>query len=299
MFIFKNRYGEIRSGWSVAAIVALIIVGLGGAQSLIPENINDENIILQIAITSLFSLITIGGGILLFKLFYKRNLKHMGLIFDKCGIELLHGIIIGTFSMIFIFVILFFTGQIEVLEIDKSKIFTVVIIIEFISACLAAFPEEFLARGYMMTALKTTRNKFIIFCTSAILFSLLHLGNPGVTVLSFANTVLAGLLFAYMFVKSGKLWLPSGFHIAWNFFQGDIFGMNVSGNVQSAVFSIKIGANNLLTGGSYGPEGGILVTIVLLLVFLYVYFAIKKPKQTIWTMDNNLPLTRWKKEKVY
>lgn len=67
--------------------------------------------------------------------------------------------------------------------------------------------------------------------------------------------------------------------------------MNVSGNSQTAVFEIKIGTNELLTGGNYGPEGGILVTCVLLLGFLYLRFVLKRPNDPIWTMESDLPFT--------
>ena len=59
----------------------------------------------------------------------------------------------------------------------------------------------------------------------------------------------------------------------------DIFGMTISGREQKAVFDTKTGTNLLLTGGSYGPEAGILVTVALLLDFVYVYFIVKAPKQ--------------------
>jgi hypothetical protein len=89
-----------------------------------------------------------------------------------------------------------------------------------------------------------------------------------------------------MFIKSGALWLPTGFHIAWNFLQGDVFGMNVSGNEQAAIFSTKMGDNWILTGGSYGLEGGVLVTAVLLLGFMYVRFLVKTPDYPVLTMKS-------------
>lgn len=58
---------------------------------------------------------------------------------------------------------------------------------------------------------------------SVVALLLLTILGLGVGLLSLFNTFLAGMLFAYMFIKSGKLWLSSGFHIAWNYFQGDIF----------------------------------------------------------------------------
>ena len=294
MFMFKNRYGELRSGWSIVVLLLISILGLGVGSSMVPEDGGEASIALKITVTMVYSLITIGGAILLFKLIYKRRLSQMGLNTKGWIAGAFHGFVLGTVSIGLIFAILVFVGEAEVVGVDQGKIFTVTLLVEFISVSIMAFSEEVLMRGFLMTALKPTRNKWVIFLAPSILFSLFHLMNPGVTILSLLNTFLAGMLFAYMFLKSGKLWLPSGYHIAWNFFQGDIFGMNVSGNSQTAIFSTKLGTNELLTGGSYGPEGGLLVTFVLLLGFLYIRFIMKRPKDLIWTMESDLPFTQGK-----
>lgn len=290
--MFRNRYGELRSGWSVTALLLITILGLGVGSTMIPEDGGEASIALKIAVTVVYSLITIGGAIILFKMFYKRKLSQMGLVTKGWLTGSFYGFVLGAASIGLIFSILILTGQAKVVGVDMVKLFSLTMLIEFISVGVMAFSEEVLMRGYLMTALKTTRNKWIIFLAPSILFSLFHLMNPGITVLSLLNTFLAGMLFAYMFIKSGKLWLPTGYHIAWNYFQGDIFGMNVSGNSQTAVFNTELGTKELLTGGSYGPEGGLLVTFVLLLAFLYMIFLYKKPGNPTWNMESDLPLTR-------
>ena len=290
MRVFKNKYGELRSSWTLAAILLLVIVAQGVGSSLVSESGVDESIVLIIAVTLIYGLIAIGGGMLLFKLLYRRSWRQVGLIPEGLAADLLSGIGLGTVSMGLIFGILLCTGQAET-SFNMAKLLSAVFFINLLSVGITAFSEEFLARGFMMTALKTTRKKWIILCGSSILFSLVHLLNPWVTALSLINTFLAGLLFAYMFVKSGKLWLPTGYHLAWNFFQGDVFGMNVSGQAQLSVFTTTMEASNLLTGGNTGPEGGLLVTFVLLLSALYVRYFIKTPKQQHWMMDSDLPLT--------
>ena len=75
---------------------------------------------------------------------------------------------------------------------------------------------------------------------------------------------------------------------------GTILGFNVSGNEQASVIVTQLGNNQLLLGGSYGPEGGLMVTAILLICFFYVRFSIKITSQDIWTMENDLPLVRKK-----
>ena len=291
MKIFKNQYGELRCGWAIAAVLGLIIIAQIVGASLVPEDAVPDDARTILIVTFVYGLIAIVGGIVLFKLIYNRRLREVGLIRDGIGRDLLHGFVIGTVSMSLIFAVLLLSNQAET-SFTAEKLFSLVTLANFISVGLTAFSEELLARGFIMTALKTTRRKWAIFCVSSLIFSLVHLLNPGATALSLINTFLAGLLFAAMFVQSGKLWLSSGFHFAWNFFEGDIFGMNVSGREQWSAFSTNMGTNELLTGGNAGPEGGLIVTGVLILGFLYVLYFVKKPKQPHWTMDGGLPLIR-------
>lgn len=286
MFLFKNKYGELRSGWSVTALLLLTIFGLGVGSAMVPADGADATITLKIAVTLIYCIITIGGSIFLFKMIYRRGLSQMGFT-SKGGLSgLLYGFVWGSISIGLIFVVLLFTGQVQVTGIDVGKLVSATMLAEFFSVGMMAFSEEVLMRGYLMTALKPTKSKWLIFLAPAILFSLFHIMNPGFTPLSLLNTFLAGVLFAYMFVKSGNIWLSSGFHIAWNFVQGNIFGMIVSGNSQMSVFQTTFGSNEILTGGNYGPEGGILVTLVLILGILYIRFIFVRPKEPAWTMES-------------
>lgn len=287
--MFKNKYGEVRSGWAIFLGCIVTILGLAVGRSLIPENTEEVGVLLQMLITASFFVIVVGGIYLLLKILYKRKVSDIGLVFKKWGGQLARGLLLGMLSTGLVFSLLLVLNQVEIVSVNWAKVLTVGIFIEMISAFLTAFPEEFLARGFFMTALKTTRNKVIIIAIPSVLFSLLHLANSGFSFLSFVNTALVGLLFAFMFIRSGKLWLPIGFHVAWNFFLGDILGLSVSGGEQKSFLSLGIGRNEFLTGGIYGPEGGILVTAVLSLVFVYVYFRVK-PTDQYWTMENDLPL---------
>ena len=84
---------------------------------------------------------------------------------------------------------------------------------------------------------------------------------------------IAGLLLGFIFVKTKSVYTTTAFHFAWNFFEGIIFGLPVSGHRYNGVFQIEL-QNSILTGGAYGPEGGIIgvaVTLFLFVVLLVVY----------------------------
>ncbi|MDR0847445.1 MAG: CPBP family intramembrane metalloprotease [Propionibacteriaceae bacterium] len=289
MTLFKNKYGEIRSGWSIAAVIIIMVFGqvAGGA---LASGIDESNLVAKTAITLLYGVITIGGSLVLFKWIYKRTPVQMGLIPKGWFTGLLYGLGIGAVSIAVVFLTLLLTGQATVVSVDASRLLSIAVVAELFSVGIFMSSEEIAFRGYVMTALKTTRNKWVVVLLSSLIFASLHLTTPGIDALTFANVFLVGVLLAYMFVKSGKLWLSIGFHIAWNFLEGDIFGMNVSGNEQAAMFTTKMGTNELLTGGVAGPEGGIITTIIMVLALVYVHFCIREPVHAAWSIEGDLPL---------
>lgn len=130
--------------------------------------------------------------------------------------------------------------------------------------------EEILFRGFAFQTLIAAFGEWPAVAVCAILFGLLHLGNPGANWLGIANTIGFGAIFGYAFLRSRDLWLPIGLHFGWNFTL-PLFGVKVSGltmNVTGYEMSWTAGA--LWSGSAYGPEASLLATVVLVLLFLYV-----------------------------
>jgi hypothetical protein len=101
-------------------------------------------------------------------------------------------------------------------------------------------------------------------------FGLLHATNPHASAGSTLNIGVAGLFLATGTLLTGELAIPVGLHIAWNFFQGNVFGFPVSGgDVRAATFvSIRQAGPNLWTGGAFGPEAGLLGLLATLVGIL-------------------------------
>ena len=85
----------------------------------------------------------------------------------------------------------------------------------------------------------------------------------------------AGVLLGAAYVVTQRLWFPIGMHIAWNFSEGSVFGMQVSGNsTASSLVRGSLTGSNLLTGGAFGPEASIAaVTVCLAVAILLLYRA--------------------------
>lgn len=133
--------------------------------------------------------------------------------------------------------------------------------------------EEILFRGFAFQTLLADFGVWAAIVPGALLFGLLHLGNPGATWLGIVNTIGFGAVFGYGCVRSRDLWLPIGLHFGWNLTL-PLFGVNVSGltmNVTGYEMSWTAGA--LWSGGAYGPEASVLTSAVVVLLFLYVWKA--------------------------
>jgi CAAX amino terminal protease family. len=129
-----------------------------------------------------------------------------------------------------------------------------------------ALGEELLFRGYVYQALIEGIGEVLATILMAVVFGGLHYMNPNATFFSTINTIIAGLWLSVAYLKTRALYLPFGMHFAWNFLQGYVFSLPVSGLLSSRTLFLPTDFGpNWLTGGVYGPEGGVGATLVLLL----------------------------------
>ena len=136
-------------------------------------------------------------------------------------------------------------------------------------AVQAAVTEELWMRALLFRLLWRTCGPLPAFALSALIFGALHLANPGATIVAGATVTLAGLMFCALYTLTGRLWVPIGLHLAWNFAQGSLFGAEVSGGHLGdsvAHSTAREGAEPWLTGGTFGPEGSVLALLLISLV---------------------------------
>ncbi|WAC42016.1 CPBP family intramembrane glutamic endopeptidase [Pedobacter sp. SL55] len=122
---------------------------------------------------------------------------------------------------------------------------------------LVSLTEELFTRGYLLGNLLTSLNKWLALTVSSIVFAAFHLANSNMNWLSFVNLFLAGVLLGLPYLLTRSLWFSIAFHFGWNFFQGTVFGFNVSGR---EVFSLILQSrkqNDVFNGGDFGFEGSV------------------------------------------
>ncbi len=136
----------------------------------------------------------------------------------------------------------------------------------FLVAMLVAIFEETVARGFLFRLIQIAGGTWIAVVISSALFGAAHASNPGATLTSsIAIALEAGVLLAAAYIVTGRLWFPIGIHAGWNFAEGSLFGMAVSGGAaKSALITGTLTGPAILTGGAFGPEASVLAVVVCL-----------------------------------
>jgi len=129
----------------------------------------------------------------------------------------------------------------------------------------AAVSEEIIVRGVVFRIIEEWLGTWIALAVSSLLFGLAHAANPHATVLSgLAIALEAGILLAAAFVLTRRLWLPIGLHFGWNFAQGGIFGVAVSGIPFDGILKSNLSGPAILSGGAFGAEASIVAVVICL-----------------------------------
>lgn len=147
------------------------------------------------------------------------------------------------------------------------------VVFYLIGYMIQGLAEEVICRGYLLVSLSRRNSVWYSVILSSGLFMAMHMSNEHVTVLAYINLFLCGLLFGLLFVESGSIWMVAALHSGWNFLQGNIFGISVSGTAKaSSVFDSSFSDGwSFMNGGDFGLEGGLAVSIVLAVGIYVVY----------------------------
>jgi membrane protease YdiL (CAAX protease family) len=122
----------------------------------------------------------------------------------------------------------------------------------------SGFAEEILVRGVIFRITEEGLGTWSAIVLSSALFGLAHMGNPNATAFSVVAIALeAGVLLAAAYILTRRLWLAIGLHAAWNFVQGGVFGVAVSGQSMAGILNGRLSGSALLSGGEFGAEASV------------------------------------------
>jgi membrane protease YdiL (CAAX protease family) len=136
----------------------------------------------------------------------------------------------------------------------------------------AALAEEMICRGYLLTAIRDGLGAWVAVAITSLLFGIAHLFNAGVTAESFLNVTLAGVFLAAIRVVFDSLYAAWSAHVAWNWVMAVPFHAAVSGiNFDAPDYRLVSQGPAWMTGGAWGPEGGLAAALGMLAGLAYLY----------------------------
>lgn len=168
---------------------------------------------------------------------------------------------------------------------SNTMIYVIIFLFGFL---IQGASEEILSRGWMLQAIGSRYKPWIGVIITTIFFALVHLGNSGVNFFAVFNLLIVAVLLTLYVMRDGSLWAACGWHSAWNWSMGNVFGLSVSGGKDKAsIFDLNTIGDGILSGGNFGPEGSIITTFVLLLAIIWVSIKIIKSQKTN-TISNDI-----------
>ncbi len=139
---------------------------------------------------------------------------------------------------------------------------------------VAGASEELIFRGFPFQALVHNLGGAAAVAITSVVFGLAHLANPSASAISTINTMLAGIWLGLAYLMTRSLWLATALHYSWNVAMVFIFGLPVSGFTMLNQLAWLRGSEGVpvwISGGSYGPEGGVAATAALILSTLAIW----------------------------
>lgn len=146
-----------------------------------------------------------------------------------------------------------------------------------------AWSEELALRGYLLQNLREGIGLAGAVVVSCLVYGLVHMANPNATILSGVLIAALGYLRVLGWLRTGQLWLSMGMHAGWDFFQGPVVGMSVSGMATDGVMRTTVTGPDWLSGGAFGPEAGILTLAAFVVGGVCMHLWTRRCEGTPWT----------------
>lgn len=215
------------------------------------------------------------------RFFDHRSFTSLGLSWSRrAAWDILAGFLISGISLTLLFGIYWGMGWLKVEGFAwQNESWTNLLAgvgIMFLVWALTAMGEELQVRGYWLQNLEDGLNLPWAFILSSLFFAAMHFANQGFSLLAFLGLFVGSFDLAYGYIRTRQLWLPIGLHLGWNFFEGTIYGFQVSGLEGAPRLLLQsVAGPELWTGGGFGPEAGLLMLLAVAVDVGLIYIYIK------------------------
>ncbi len=283
--IFVDRSNILRSGWRFAIFFVgffVLAVALGRCARILLAAADipvEKGSILSLLVNGIFTLIpALLVGWLCGKLLEGLPFRALGAWFTKFWLKhFVLGLLIGAATIGLAILIAVALGGLR-FTLNPNQGSTAILLtlgVSLVVFAVAAAFEEALFRGYILQTFNRSGLGWLAIILTSSFFGIVHIRNPSAGFISTLNTILAGVWFSIAYLKTRDLWFVWGMHLVWNWMQGAVFGIEVSGltDITTAPLLKELDKGpTWLTGENYGIEGSIACTAALIVSTLAIHF---------------------------
>ena len=229
------------------------------------------------------------GNLICLRIYEQRGLAAVGLGWNRASARhLLFGLMGGAGAAALAVVPFLLAGLAYWVPAKEPGGTAGVLLYFFLLLLFGVVGEELMFRGYGFQILVRRFGVWATLLPMGVLFAAAHAGNMNVAPIGLLNTFLWGVALGWCVLLSGDLWLAIGVHAGWNWGL-PLLGVNLSGfTMRVTGVELQWSLDPLWSGGEYGPEGGLLSTIVLVAL---IAFLLRAPieRQTLALADPSDP----------
>lgn len=293
--IFFNANQNVRLIWRFLLFIIVVFL-LNIPLQLGLQEILAEGLLRGYVSASIFFISILFSLYVQVKFLDKSSFKKYGLhLSGKWAHEFIVGCIIAAVQLAVFFVIMYLTGNLKIVGffITETSDFTFIegFMSEMFGQLVGSTGEEIFFRSFLFYIIfealrsvsKEPVKRAVIACLiTSPLFGLAHWSNEGATFFSTVNLGLDAMMISLPFLITGRLGMSIGLHFSWNILQGAVFGFANSGHIAKAsVMSVSM-PDNILTGGSFGPEGSALILLLDIMAVLLIVWWKNSKKYDAW-----------------
>lgn len=184
---------------------------------------------------------------------------------SRAAPELLAGLMLGGLLFSLVVAALAALGAYSLEVVGSSSSLVTVIVSMLPKMAIGALVEELIFRLLLLRLLERSLGATGALAISSLIFGLAHLGNAGATpVVGVLLGIELGLLLGAAYLLTRRIWLCAALHLAWNFVQGAVFSIAVSGHAADGWLRGHLSGPDWLTGGEFGAEGSIVAVVLCL-----------------------------------
>jgi uncharacterized protein len=272
-FLHRVFYGhsELRVGWRLFIFLAIVIAATNLSNLMVRRLLHgsEETALFLAREVMDFLIFLLASGIM--GRIERRTTADYGLPWRRMfRAQFWQGILLGFVSITALLVLMraagvFFFGSISLHGPDVWK-WAIAYALVFV---LVALREEFRARGYGLFTLSAGIGFWPAAILSSAFFGYSHHGNSGEDWIGLFNAGAFGLLACFLLRRTGNLWMPIGLHVAFDWGETYFYGVPNSGQtLPGHLLNSSSSGPAWLSGGTVGPEGGVLCTLLLIILWL-------------------------------